>query len=111
MATVISLEILIQILGLIGVIRGNVILLLIFGILVSLGAMFEFVAIFTYKGNALALIYFTFLSVLVFVYIFLIRSERQQLPRVHYIPAPTNPYHYSHFPQPNSLLYKENSDV
>ena len=107
----IAIEILIQILGLIGVIRGNVILLLIFGVLVSLGALFEFVAIFTYDGNALFLIYFTFLSVLVFVYIYILRNERQQLPRVHYIPAPTNPYSYSYFPQPNSLLFKENADV
>ena len=107
----ILIEILIQIVGLIGAIRANIILLLIFGILVSLGALFEFVAIFTLDGNALFLIYFTFLSVLVFVYIYTIKNERQTLPRVHYIPAPTNPYSYSYFPQPNSLLFKENQDV
>ncbi|XP_054162831.1 uncharacterized protein LOC128960725 [Oppia nitens] len=112
----ITLEIIIQIIGLVGVVRANIILLLIFGILISLGALFEFVAIFTHDGNALFLIYFTFLSVLVFVYIYLVRTERQQLPRVHYIPAPTNPYHYSYFPQPNTnnnqrLLFKDNVDI
>ncbi|CAG2176791.1 unnamed protein product, partial [Oppiella nova] len=75
----VAIEILIQILGLIGVIRANVILLLIFGVLVSLGALFEFITIFTREGNALFLIYLTFLSVLVFVYIYLVRNERQQL--------------------------------
>jgi len=109
-STLLLIEIGVQIFGLIGVLRENVIILLTYGVLTAIEVLIELVALFTHEGSSLSLVFTTFLAVLTFVFIHVIRNERRSLPRVHYIPAPTNAYNnlnYSYFPQPSLSSRKD----